>query len=231
MRIPKLRGFKNRFRIEYEVVNVGSIAAARRARRVRDRGPGQGRQGQGRDGADHDQPGHPARRRSRADAQQAAQDPGRRRADGHRCSSSPTRSPRRPGPRSRRPAAASTCSRSRPPQAARSRASPGRVAATGGRGARGGRRGGAGSPGRPKAAKAPKAPKAAKAAVATRPRRRRNRPRPRTTPRTGRADVEATAEAPDAPRPRGRDAAPSDAIRRRPRRRPATTPSPCSNPC
>jgi large subunit ribosomal protein L15 len=28
MRIPKLRGFKNRFRIEYEVVNVGAIDAA-----------------------------------------------------------------------------------------------------------------------------------------------------------------------------------------------------------
>ena len=28
MRIPKLRGFKNRFKIEYEVVNVGAIAAA-----------------------------------------------------------------------------------------------------------------------------------------------------------------------------------------------------------
>jgi large subunit ribosomal protein L15 len=28
VRIPKLRGFKNRFRIEYEVVNVGAIAAA-----------------------------------------------------------------------------------------------------------------------------------------------------------------------------------------------------------
>ncbi len=28
MRIPKLRGFKNRFRIEYEVVNIGAIAAA-----------------------------------------------------------------------------------------------------------------------------------------------------------------------------------------------------------
>ena len=27
-RIPKLRGFKNRFKIEYEVVNVGAIAAA-----------------------------------------------------------------------------------------------------------------------------------------------------------------------------------------------------------
>jgi large subunit ribosomal protein L15 len=28
MRIPKLRGFKNRFKIEYEVVNIGAIAAA-----------------------------------------------------------------------------------------------------------------------------------------------------------------------------------------------------------
>jgi large subunit ribosomal protein L15 len=28
MRIPKLRGFKNRFKIDYEVVNIGSIAAA-----------------------------------------------------------------------------------------------------------------------------------------------------------------------------------------------------------
>ena len=28
MRIPKLRGFKNRFRVEYEVVNIGAIAAA-----------------------------------------------------------------------------------------------------------------------------------------------------------------------------------------------------------
>src|SRR5664279_5143717 len=27
MRIPKLRGFKNRFKIEYEVVNIGAIAA------------------------------------------------------------------------------------------------------------------------------------------------------------------------------------------------------------
>ena len=35
MRIPKLRGFKNRFKIEYEVVNVGDIARAGRARRVR----------------------------------------------------------------------------------------------------------------------------------------------------------------------------------------------------
>ena len=35
MRIPKLRGFKNRFKIDYEVVNVGDIAARVEARRVR----------------------------------------------------------------------------------------------------------------------------------------------------------------------------------------------------
>jgi ribosomal protein L15 len=28
MRIPKLRGFKNRFKVDYEVVNIGAIAAA-----------------------------------------------------------------------------------------------------------------------------------------------------------------------------------------------------------
>ena len=35
MRIPKLRGFKNRFKIEYEVVNIGAIGALAEARRVR----------------------------------------------------------------------------------------------------------------------------------------------------------------------------------------------------
>ena len=38
MRIPKLRGFKNRFKIEYEVVNVGAIGALAEARCVRARG-------------------------------------------------------------------------------------------------------------------------------------------------------------------------------------------------
>ena len=38
MRIPKLRGFKNRFKIEYEVVNIGAIGALAEARRVRARG-------------------------------------------------------------------------------------------------------------------------------------------------------------------------------------------------
>ena len=35
MRIPKLRGFKNRFKIEYEVVNVGAIALPSSAARSR----------------------------------------------------------------------------------------------------------------------------------------------------------------------------------------------------
>ena len=93
IRIPKLRGFKNRFKIEYEVVNVGAHRRARRPRRVRGRGTD--RQAEPRRGADHGQPGHPARRRARPDPQQAAQDPRRRRAVGRRSSWSPTRSPRR----------------------------------------------------------------------------------------------------------------------------------------
>ena len=65
MRIPKLRGFKNRFKIEYEVVNIGAIGALAERRRVRARGrPRQGGQG----GPGHRQPGHPARRRARPDA-------------------------------------------------------------------------------------------------------------------------------------------------------------------
>ena len=56
--------------------------------------------------------------------QQAAQDPRRRRAVGRRCSSSPTRSPRRPDRRSRPPAGASTSSRSRPADAGPRRRPP-----------------------------------------------------------------------------------------------------------
>ena len=46
MRIPKLRGFKNRFKIEYEVVNVGAIGALAERGAFERRGAGQeGRQG------------------------------------------------------------------------------------------------------------------------------------------------------------------------------------------
>ena len=78
MRIPKLRGFKNRFKIEYEVVNIGAIGA------LADRGAFEfeDTKKSTKVGADHGQPGHPARRRAGADPQQAAQDPRRRRADG-----------------------------------------------------------------------------------------------------------------------------------------------------
>ena len=67
MRIPKLRGFKNRFKIEYEVVNVGAIEALVERGAFEAEAPaGKAAQGQGR--PDHGQPGHPARRRPRPDA-------------------------------------------------------------------------------------------------------------------------------------------------------------------
>ena len=44
MRIPKLRGFKNRFKVEYEIVNVGPIGELADARRVRASRRRQGRQ-------------------------------------------------------------------------------------------------------------------------------------------------------------------------------------------
>ena len=78
MRIPKLRGFKNRFKIEYEVVNVGAIGALAERGAFEVEAP-KGAKGKAADGADHDQPGHPAGRRPRADPGQAAQDPRRRR--------------------------------------------------------------------------------------------------------------------------------------------------------
>ena len=83
MRIPKLRGFKNRFRIEYEVVNVGAIGELVERGAFETEAPAKGAKAQGRQRRpDHDQPGHPARRRARADPRQAAQDPRRRRAVG-----------------------------------------------------------------------------------------------------------------------------------------------------
>ena len=96
MRIPKLRGFKNRFKIQYEVVNIGAIAAARRARRVR---------GRGRDAKEGKAKAAPITVNQdilravgpRPDAEQADEDPRRRRALDAPCSSWPTRSPQSPG--------------------------------------------------------------------------------------------------------------------------------------
>ena len=114
IRIPKLRGFRNVNRIEYEVVNVG-----RDQRRRRDGPAARGRAGR----ADRRHAGAPARGRPRPQPRQAAQDPGQRRRRPGRCSSSPTRSRRAPARRSRRRAAASSSSRSRRARSRRS-ASP-----------------------------------------------------------------------------------------------------------
>ena len=105
IRIPKLRGFRNINRIEYEVVNVGRISVAAETGRL-PRGATKGAP-IARD------PGAAPRRRPRAHPRQAAQDPRRRRRRPARSSSSPTRSRRAPARRSRRPAAPSSCSRSR----------------------------------------------------------------------------------------------------------------------
>ena len=46
MRLPKLKGFRNRFRVEYQVVNVGDLGpAVPRGRRVGPDGAGRGRRG------------------------------------------------------------------------------------------------------------------------------------------------------------------------------------------
>ena len=76
MRIPKLRGFKNRFKIEYEVVNIGAIGALAEAGAFELEGDAKKAIEVG---PDHRQPGHPARGRARPDAQQADEDPRRRR--------------------------------------------------------------------------------------------------------------------------------------------------------
>ena len=73
MRIPKLRGFKNRFKIEYEIVNVGAIGGlVERGALDPERRPGKGK---AKAAPDHRQPGRPAGRRTRPHAEQAAQGP------------------------------------------------------------------------------------------------------------------------------------------------------------
>ena len=210
MRIPKLRGFKNRCQIEYEVVNVGGIARARRARRVRAASAGRARPKKA-ERADHDQPGHPARgRASSATPEQAAQDPRRRRArrrplfvvaDAFTAS--------RPRRRSRRPAAPSASSRSRPdrgrPSASTTRAPPDAGAPPTGRAARPPR------PSRPKAAPAAEAAAPEAAEPRTRLGRRRSAAR-------GRRRAEPSRHEPARPTSRRRPS--------RRRRRPTSAPSP-----
>ena len=81
VRIPKLRGFKNRFRIEYEVVNVGAIAAAAERGAFERRDAGQA-EGQGQGGLRQVTINQDILRAvgPRPQAGPAAQDPGRRRA-------------------------------------------------------------------------------------------------------------------------------------------------------
>jgi large subunit ribosomal protein L15 len=68
MRLPKLKGFKNRFRVEFQVVNVGDLAQLF---------PSGGTVGPGRAGCGRRRPAQPA-------GQGAGQRGHRRRADGER---------------------------------------------------------------------------------------------------------------------------------------------------
>ena len=167
MRIPKLRGFKNRFKIEYEIVNVGAIGALAERGAFEVEAP-KGAKGKAAEAPDHDQPGHPAGGRPRADPRQAAQDPRRRRpvraalrgrGRVHRVGPDQDRGGRRVGQRARgpdhgrcRPSAASRRPpatrrtprrpRRRPPSTRRAEAVDGRRGGRRGR-ARRGRRAGA----------------------------------------------------------------------------------------
>ena len=172
VRIPKLRGFKNKFRIEYEVVNVGRLSAAgrdRHPRPARDRGRAGAAAAQGRQArSGHDHPGDPGCRRARPVAGQAAQGAGPRRRDQAAVRRSPTPSARAPRPRSKPPAA--------PPRCSSTRARRGSEEAPAAEGRRSGRRG------RPR----PRLP---------RPRRPRLRP-PRPRSRRGRGARRRTRRRP-----------------------------------
>ena len=109
MRIPKLRGFKNRVKIDYEIVNVGDIDARVEARRVR-----QGRRRRPKKGEQLTINADVLRavglvRNIKKPLKSSAAASSRRPS-----SSSPTRSRSRRPRRSRRPAARSASSRSRP---------------------------------------------------------------------------------------------------------------------
>ena len=99
---------------QYEVVNVGDIARARRgsassrAATCRAAKPASLEEGRR---PDHRQPGDPPGRRPRPPARPADEGPRRRRACRRRCSSSPMRSAPPPARRSRRPAAPCPSSR------------------------------------------------------------------------------------------------------------------------
>ena len=105
MRIPKLRGFKNRFKIEYEVVNLGAIAHLVELGALEGDGA-QGDEGQGRAAA----PITVNQEILRAVGLVRTLDKpmkilGHGEIDDRRSSWSPMRSASRPAPRSRPPAA------------------------------------------------------------------------------------------------------------------------------
>ena len=219
MRIPKLRGFKNRFKVEYEVVNLGGIGAAREPRRVRERAtPGARPAARARRGAPITVNQEILRAvglvRTLDKPLKILGDGERRR---RRCSWSPTRSPRRAahedrGGRWHRV----RCSRSRPSRCRRSGRESSRTPAGDAEAARRRRR----------LADAPtttrEADTAAAGAEAGKPhaRRRPRRPRPRTSRGRGSRAPTATCEGrrhraggrPPTPRRRGR----ADRARSRP---------------
>ncbi len=119
MRIPKLRGFKNPFKIDYEVVNVGAIAGP--AERGAFEGGEPERLKTKRQGGPH----RPSTRTSSAPSGSSGPSRSHSRSSApascrRRCSSSPTRSRSRRSPRSRPPAGRSPSSRSRPRRSPRS---------------------------------------------------------------------------------------------------------------
>ena len=209
-RIPKLRGFKNPFKVEYEVVNVGDIArlaelgelesgehARRRSARRRAAAP-----------ITVNQEILRAAGLVRA-ARPADEGPRRRRARRRPSSSSPTRSARAPGRRSRRRAARCPSSRSPRPSARRSasrprprRAEPADAAEADrrrGRACRGAPRRGAPRPRPPPRGGPP--PRRSRHGRAPRPRPRRRRRRA-AEGADAEADGDAAPTKADAPKPR-----------------------------
>ena len=255
IRIPKLRGFKNRFKIEYEVVNVGRIVelAELGAFASGESGPSRRRREAGQGRSDHGQPGA-ARGRPASSARSTS----RSRSSARAMSSAPVRRRRRVqrerrAPRSRRPAARSRCSRSRPGSCRRSaiepaaEATPERPAGSRPRRSRRGpprpppsRPTGAGRDATAAEAPRPAGPRPTRTPARPPPRSPRARPRlptRPTTPPTPSRRAPPQAKPPLQPRPRSPEAGqgddgtePAKAARPRPRHQPPTWPRPTRPP-
>ena len=118
VRIPKLRGFKNRFKLQYEVVNVGAIAAAVERGAFETEAP-TGAKGKSKAQITVNQDILRAVGLVRS-LDKPLKILGAGELGSRRCSSSPMRSPVRHGRRSRQPAARSRSSRSRRSRSRRS---------------------------------------------------------------------------------------------------------------